>query len=283
MLSDRSEGVTAAGLAGGTVPTDAVTMTPPDRREVKFLEAVESHDVTALRHLLESGFDARTLVQGKSTVQWLLEMYMRSDRFVACLQLLLDRGGVVPDAALTPVLLDDADGLRAALQRDPALVSRRFDLLSAFTPLLGASMLHVAAEFGHLAAVRVLLEAGAAVDARAATAADGGDGHTPLFHTVSSLLDHGAKAMHALLAAGARTDVRLPSLTWGRGLPWETTFYDVTPISYCQAGLFPQVHRRELDVHRNLGALLAAAGRPAPSSANVPNRYLQPRRTDAGR
>lgn len=257
-------------------------MTPPDRRDAVFLAAVESHDVVALRKLLESGFDARTLVRGKSTVQWLLEMYMRSDRFAACLQVLLERGGVVPDAALTPVLLDDAHGLRAAVQRDPSLLSRRFDLTSAFTPLLGASMLHVAAEFGHLAAARVLLESGADVDARAATAADGGDGHTPLFHTVSSILDHGAKVMHALLAAGARTDVRLPSLTWGRGFPWETTFYDVTPIGYCQAGLFPQVHRCELDVHRNLGALLAAAGRPAPSLANVPNRYLQPRRAEKG-
>lgn len=236
----------------------------------------------ALRDLLESGFDARTVVQGKSTVQWLLEMYLRSERFAVCLRLLLDRGGVLPDAALAPILLDDADALRAAVRRDPSLVSRRFDLTSAFTPLLGASSLHVAAEYGSVAVCRVLLEAGAEVDARAATAADGGDGHTPLFHTVSSILDHGAPVMHALLAAGARTDVRLPSLTWGRGFPWETTFYDVTPISYCQAGLFPQVHRREHDVHRNLGALLAAAGRPVPSSANVPNRYLQPRRTGEG-
>ena len=82
--------------------------------------------------------------------------------------------------------------------------------------------------------------------------------------------------MRALLAAGARTDVRLTALTWGRGFEWETTLYDVTPISYCQAGLLPQMHRREADVYRNLEALLAAAARPAPSLANVPNRYLAP-------
>lgn len=258
-------------------------MTPADRREAAFLAAVEGHDAAALRDLLEAGFDARTVVQGKSTVQWLLEMYLRSERFAACLQLLLDRGGVLPDAALAPVLFDDADALRAAVRRDPSLVSRRFDLTNAFTPLLGASLLHVAAEYGQVAACRVLLEVGADVEARAATDAHGGDGHTPLFHTVSSILDHGAPVMRILLAAGARTDVRLPSLTWGRGFPWQTTFYDVTPISFCQAGLFPQLHRRESDVYRNLGALLAAAGRPAPSMVNVPNRYLQPRRADEGR
>ena len=80
-----------------------------------------------------------------------------------------------------------------------------------------------------------------------------------------------------LLAAGARTDVRLPTLVWGRGFDWETTLFDVTPISYCQAGLLPQVHRREVDVYRNLTALLAAAGRPCPAWGNVPNRYLAPR------
>jgi hypothetical protein len=137
--------------------------------------------------------------------------------------------------------------------------------------LLGASLLHIAAEYGNATAARVLLEAGADVQVRAA------DGHPPLFHTVSSLLDHGAPVMHQLLSAGARTDVQLPTLTWGRGFDWETTLFDVTPISYCQAGLLPQMHRREADVYRNLTALLRAAGRPVPAWANVPNRYLTPR------
>lgn len=256
-------------------------MTQADSRDAAFLEIAETHDVAKMKALLDSGFDARAVLRDKSPVQWLLEMYLRSERFAPCLRLLLERGASLLHPELAPVLLDDAALLRAALRADPSLLARRFDLVSAFTPLVGATMLHVAAEYGHVAAMRVLLEAGADVEARAATTADGGDGHTPLFHTVSSILDHGAHAMHTLLAKGARVDVRLPSLTWGRGFEWETTFYDVTPISYCQAGLFPQVHRRESDVYGNLGALLAAARRPAPSLANVPNRYLQPRRPRA--
>lgn len=241
------------------------------------LAATETHDAAALRSLLAAGLGANDLVRGKTPMQWLLEMYLRSPRFPACLRALLERGGVLPHPELAAVLLDDALTLRAQIAGDRSLLTRRFDLVSAFTPLLGATMLHVAAEYGCLAAAKTLIAAGADVDARAATTSDGGDGHSPLFHTVCSILDHCAPVMRELLAAGAHTDVRLPSLTWGRGFEWETTLFDVTPISYCQAGLLPQFHRKEADVYRNLDALLVATRRKGAPFTNVPNRYLQPR------
>ena len=71
--------------------------------------------------------------------------------------------------------------------------------------------------------------------------------------------------------------MRLAGITWGTGFEWETTFFDVTPVSYAQLGLMPQVHRRERDIYANIRLLLEAAGRPAPLLANVPNRYLQPK------
>jgi hypothetical protein len=83
--------------------------------------------------------------------------------------------------------------------------------------------------------------------------------------------------MRLLLAAGARTDVRLAGLGWGQGYEWETTFFDVTPISYAQLGLMPQVHRNEREIYANVRQLLAGAGRPLPPLNNVPNRYLQPK------
>lgn len=241
------------------------------------LAAFETHVPERVREVLAAGLDPRLPHRGKTPVHWLLEMYMRSSRLPACLRLLLDAGAELDDPKLRPVLLDDADALREALRNEPELLQHRADLVSAFTPLRSATLLHIAAEYGCAAAAAVLLEAGADVEARAATDAHGGDGQTPLFHTVSSLLDHGEPVLRLLLAAGARTDVRLPMLTWGRGFEWETTLYDVTPISYCQAGLLPQVHRREADVYRNLGQLLAAAGRPAPALGNVPNGYLKPK------
>jgi len=84
--------------------------------------------------------------------------------------------------------------------------------------------------------------------------------------------------MDLLLRAGARTDVRLPGITWGRGFEWETTCFDVTPVSYAQLGLLPQMHRRELDVYANVKRLLEGADRRIPPLPNVPNRYLQPRK-----
>ena len=53
--------------------------------------------------------------------------------------------------------------------------------------------------------------------------------------------------------------------------------FDVTPVSYAQMGLLPQMHRRERDVYAVIRLLLAAAGREAPPLENIPNRYLLPR------
>jgi ankyrin repeat protein len=211
-------------------------------------------------------------------VQWLLEMYSRSDGFVPCLRLLLDRGGELEHAWLAPVLLDDADAVRAAAAADASLLFRRADLVSAFTPLSGATALHVAAEYGHARAARALVDAGAAVDARAGLDGDGFGGQTPLFHTVNSNGNRSLPVLDLLLAAGARADVLLPGLVWGRGFEWETVCLDTTPVSYAQLGLLPQMHRREPDVYAAIARLLQAGGRTVPAFANVPNRYLQPRR-----
>jgi hypothetical protein len=81
-----------------------------------------------------------------------------------------------------------------------------------------------------------------------------------------------------LLEAGAWSDFAVPGITWGKGFEWETTLFDVTPVSYAQFGLLPQVHRSEREIYANIRLLLAAAGRPVPPLDNVPNRYLNPTR-----
>ena len=243
--------------------------------EFDLLVAFETHNVSEIRRILDAGVDARSAIKGRSLVNNLTVMYARSDEFPACLRLLLDRGAVPDDPVIAPVLLDDAEALREALRRDPSLITHRSSMESSFTPLIGASLLHVAAEFGNINAVRVLLEAGADVNARAEVDEHGLNGHTPIFHTVNSAWNRSAPIMHLLLDAGASVDVKLNGITWGKGMEWETICFDVTPISYAQMGLLPQVHRRERDIYANIARLLAAAGRPLPPFDNVPNKYLK--------
>lgn len=241
----------------------------------ELLVALELHSPERIRALLDQGCDPRAAIDGKAPLAWLTEMYTRSNRLPACVQLLLDRGGVLDDPALAPVLLDDGAGVEAAIRARPALVSHRVTLRSAFTPLVDATLLHVAAEYGHVEAVRALVAMGADVNARAGRDEHGLNGHTPLFHTVNTHANRGLTVLKLLLDAGARTDILLPGITWGKGFEWETTLLDVTPLSYAQLGLLPQMHRTEADTYRTVRLLLEAAGRVVPVSDNVPNRYLQ--------
>lgn len=245
-----------------------------DTALTRLLTAFETHSVEGIRASLDSGLDARMLIDGKSAVNHLIEMYYRSDRFPACLRLLLERGAELEDPKLAAVLLNDPAGIEAAVKADTSLLQYRTSLVCTFTPLVGVTLLHVAAEYGHLAAAAKLLELGAEVDARAAVDEYGLNGHTPLFHTVNSNDNRSAPLMRLLLAAGARADLQLQGITWGKGFEWETTCFDVTPISYAQLGLLPQMQRTEQDCYANVTELLQASGRAVSPLCNVPNRYL---------
>ncbi|CAN5803833.1 hypothetical protein BH18ACI5_BH18ACI5_05740 [soil metagenome] len=240
------------------------------------LIAFELHSIEQIRATLDAGLDPRLPIRGRLPVDWLTEMYSRGDNFPDCLRLLLDRGAVLHDPAAAPVLLNDTDSLGSAIRTDPSLLNHRTSMVSAFTPLVGASLLHVAAEYGNADVARLLIELGADVNATAAIDERGLNGHTPLFHTVNSIHNRSAPIMKMLLDAGASVDVALRGITWGKGFEWETTMFDVTPISYAQFGLLPQVHRQERDIYDNIRLLLAAAGREVPPLDNVPNRYLSP-------
>ncbi len=239
--------------------------------------AIELHSPEQIQEALDAGVDARAPIRGKSPINWLTEMYSRGDNFPKCLRLLLDRGGVLDDPVLAPVLLNDTEALASALRTKPSLLEHRTNMTSAFTPLAGATLLHVAAEYGNADVAHLLIERGADVNAKASVDDYGLNGHTPIFHTVNSSHNRSAPILQMLLDAGAKSDIAVRGITWGMGFEWETTLFDVTPISYAQFGLLPQVHRAEIDIYDNVKRLVAAAGRPVPPLANVPNRYLSPK------
>ncbi len=200
--------------------------------DADLLLALETHSVEGLRAVLDAGLDPCAPVRGKTPVTWLTEMYLRSDRFAPCLRLLLDRGARLEDAIVAPVLLDDPEARARLLREDVSALAHRTTLVSAFTPLEGASLLHVAAEYGHARVARVLIESGADVNARAARDRDGLNGHAPIFHCVNSHENRSEPVLRLLLEAGADAGMRVDGITWGRGFEWETTCFDVTPVSW---------------------------------------------------
>src|SRR5260370_8198698 len=83
------------------------------------------------------------------------------------------------------------DRLADELDADAGLVDRRFpDLTFGATAyrhltLRGATLLHVAAEYGNLDAAKLLLDRGADINAPAMVAEYGVGGPTPIFHPVT--------------------------------------------------------------------------------------------------
>jgi hypothetical protein len=235
----------------------------------------ETHSIENIQAAVSAGADVNGLIDGKTPLTLLIEMYLRSPKFSDCVRCLIQAGAQCSDVSLRAVLLDDADLLEAELRKNPSSVNHQVDIRCAFTPLLGASLLHVAAEFGLVRAATVLLEAGADVEAKAAVDAYGFNGHTPIFHTVCQNQNHCQPMMRLLLEHGAKADIRLAGITWGKGFKWETTIFDATPMSYAQAGLLPQFQRDERDVYENIKLLAQASERVLPEELNVPNEYLR--------
>ena len=237
------------------------------------LYAFHGHDVDAVRAALDAGADpaGRSIASSRRLAA---QAYTCSDALAECLRLIVGRGAAFRDPLIAPVVLNDPQKIRTAVAANPALVTHRTTLQSSFTSLFEATLLHVAAEFGHLDAARTLIELVAYVNAAAGIDLHGLGGHTPIFHTVNSHANRSAPPMRPLRRVRGRLHQVVEGLTRGRGNSWETIFFDVTPISYCQFGLLPQMQRKESDIYDNLRYLLAAAARPTPPLANVPNRYL---------
>jgi hypothetical protein len=242
--------------------------------EADLLGAFEEHSPEAIRAALAAGVSPTEPIKGQRPIDALIAMYLRSSRFGECLQVMLDAGATVGAPLLQAVLLDDAERLRELLSASSENLQRKLSPLCAFTSCRGVSPLHVCAEFNSTRCARVLLAAGADVNARADRDADGLGGQTPVFHAVNSILNYCRPVMEILVDAGADLDLRVQSILWGESMSWETVVYDVTPISYAQCGLYRQLHRREEHIYSNIQYLYRKLHGRQPRLRNVPNKYL---------
>lgn len=243
--------------------------------EADLLGAFEGHSPDGIREALSAGASATELLKGKRPVDCLIEGYMRSSKFVECLQVLWDAGASLGDPLLQAVLMDDDEALRRLLKVSNGDIQRKMSPLCAFTSCRGVSALHICAEFNSLRCASVLLEAGADVNARADVDGNGLGGQTPIFHAVNSIFNYCRPVMELLVDRGAGLDIRVKSLLWGESFDWETVIFDVTPISYAQCGLYRQFHRAEGDVYNNIAYLHKTRYGVLPALRNVPNRYLR--------
>lgn len=242
--------------------------------EADLLGAFEVHSPREIKNILDAGISPLELIKGKRPIGCLIEGYLRSSRFADCMRIMLGAGADVGDPLLQALLLDDALALKRQIRDDPALPTRSLSLLTAFTCCRNVTALHICAEFKSIECGKLLIQAGADVNACSALDGDGFGGQTPLFHAVNSIFNYCRPMMEMLVWAGASVDVRVPMLLWGESMPWETIVFDSTVISYSQCGLFRQFHRDERDIYDNIAFLVSARTGTLPPERNVPNKYL---------
>jgi hypothetical protein len=130
----------------------------------------------SLKWLLDHGADPNRGNQHRANtaLDYLICSYARSSRLPACIDLILEAGGKTKYDApgVLELLRGRIERLAERLDADPELVNRRFPELDCgqtgnrWLTLRGATLLHVAAEYGNLEAARLLLDRGAQVDAR---------------------------------------------------------------------------------------------------------------------
>ena len=149
------------------------------------------------------------------------------------LEIFAQHGYTFPDTPMMALHCGDISQLEAHLRRDPQLIERRFTLREIYppecgcaddgrsgmhwTPIGGATLLHLAIDFRENEIFDWLVARGADVNACATVDRDGFGGHTPIFNAVVNGPWPDTSTTGKLLAHGAAKDVRA---TLSKFLDW---------------------------------------------------------------
>ncbi|MEP7266180.1 MAG: ankyrin repeat domain-containing protein [Saprospiraceae bacterium] len=240
----------------------------------KILGDFETHHVHGIRACFENGISPNQMYNGKPLVYEFINMYLRSPGFKDCIRAFVEYGLEFEDETLLAVLLDDASDLEDLIIQDKTILSNQYSLDAAFTPLYKTSLLHICAEYNHVACAKVLINHGVGVNTTAGLDAHGFGGHTPIFHTVNQHDNQCIDMLKFLVSQDADLNLTVKGLIWGKGYEWETFIPSVNPVSYAMMGLLRQFQRTEVQIYQVVSILMKAKYGIDFNPENIPNKYL---------
>ncbi len=222
--------------------------------------ACEAVNAVSLKWLLEHGANPNcgNAYGCVTALDYLICGYARSSHFPACIDLILEAGGKTKYDApgILELLRGDIDRLSEQIDAVPDIVNRRFPELDCgqtgdrLLLLRGATLLHVAAEYGQLEAARLLLDRGGQVDAKATVDENGVGGQTPIFHAATQFNEYGFPVAQLLVERGADLSIRV-KLPGAYERPGEVV--ECTPLGY--ALRFPSGEGKTVMLLRERGAV----------------------------
>jgi hypothetical protein len=201
----------------------------------------ETVEPAAIKWLLEHGANPNCARPNRkypgTALDYVIGTYGRSPQLGECMDILVEAGGVTKynETPVLDLLRGRLDLFAEHLAGDGALAHRRFAELDFGSTgarrlkLKGATLLHVAAEYGNVEAAKLLLERGADVNVRATVDESGIGGQTPIFHAVTQFFDGGLPMAQFLVERGADLSVRA-KLPGHYERPDE--FAECTPLGY---------------------------------------------------
>jgi Ankyrin repeat len=241
----------------------------------KLVVDIEIQSVEGIRECFKKGISPNDHWNNKPLIYELINEYPRGPKFSESVKAFIEYGLTFDDKTLLAVFANDPAELEKQLQLHPEAIKNNYTFNCTFTPLYQATLLHICAEYNHVACADVLVKHGADVNAIAGVDEYGFGGQTPIFHTVNQHANKSIDMMKFLISQKADLQLTVKGLIWGKGYEWETFIPSVNPISYAMMGLLRQFQRTEGLIYESVRLLMEAAYGIDYRSSNIPNAYLQ--------